>query len=97
MTEKDAKKELMRRALNDNHIIHVGKDGLKDGLYDEIVTQIKRNHLIKIKVLENAGMKTDEIADIVSKKTESVIVDVRGNVITLTDKRSWTSLIQKKF
>lgn len=97
MTEKDAKKELMRRALNDNHIIHVGKDGLKDGLYDEIVTQIKRNHLIKIKVLENAGMKTGEIADIVSKKTESVIVDVRGNVITLTDKRSWTSLIQKKF
>lgn len=97
MTEKDAKKELMRRALNDNHIVRVGKDGLKDGLYDEIITQIKRNHLIKIKVLENAEMKTGEIADLVSKKTESVIVDVRGNVIILTDKRSWTSLIQKKF
>lgn len=97
MTEKDAKKELMRRALKDNHIIHVGKDGLKDSLYDEIRTQIKRNHLIKIKVLENTEIKTDEIANIVSKKTESVIVDVRGNVIILTDKRAWTSLIQKKF
>lgn len=95
MTEKEAKKELMRRALNDNHVVHVGKDGLKDSLYDEIKAQIKRNHLIKIKILENAEIETDEIANIISKNTESIVVDVRGNVIILTDKRTWTSLIQK--
>ncbi|MCQ2052510.1 MAG: YhbY family RNA-binding protein [archaeon] len=95
MMEKEAKKELMRRALKDNHIVHVGKDGLKGSLYDEVKTQIKKNHLIKIKILENVEIKTNDIADTISKNTESIVVDVRGNVIILTDKRTWTSLIQK--
>ncbi len=36
MTEREAKKELMRRALELKPTVHVGKDGLKDSVYDEI-------------------------------------------------------------
>ena len=36
MTEREAKKELMRRALEISPTVHVGKDGLKDSLYEEI-------------------------------------------------------------
>ena len=97
MTEREAKKELMRRALEINPTVHVGKDGLKDSLYEEIKAQIKKNRLIKIKVLANAESETDKIANAIAENTGSVVVDVRGSVVILTDKRSWTSLCQKKF
>ena len=97
MTEREAKKELMRRALEIHPTVHVGKDGLKDSLYEEIKAQIKKNRLIKIKVLANADSETKEIADAISENTGSVVVDVRGCIVSLTDKRSWTSLCQKKF
>ena len=97
MTEREAKKELMRRALEINPTVHVGKDGLKDSLYEEIKAQIKNNRLIKIKVLANADSETKEIADALAENTGSVVVDVRGSIVLMTDKRTWTSLCQKKF
>ena len=97
MTEREAKKELMRRALEINPTVHVGKDGLKDSLYEEIKAQIKKNRLIKVKVLSNADSETSEIADGIAEMTDSVVVDVRGGVVILTDRRTWTSLCQKKF
>ena len=97
MTEREAKKELMRRALEIGPTVHVGKDGLKDSLYEEIKAQIKKNRLIKITVLANADSETKEIADAIAESTGSVVVDVRGSIVLLTDKRTWTSLCQKKF
>ena len=97
MTEREAKKELMRRALEINPTVHVGKDGLKEGLYEEIKAQIKKNRLIKVKVLSNSDSDTADIAAEIAENTDSVVVDVRGGVVILTDKRTWTSLCQKKF
>ena len=95
MTEKEAKKELMRRALEIGPTVHVGKDGLKDSLYEEIVAQLKKNRLIKVKVLTDDG--TADVAEAIAEATNSIVVDVRGSVVILTDKRTWTSLCQKKF
>lgn len=97
MTEREAKKELMRRALEINPTVHIGKDGLKDSLYEEIKAQIKKNRLIKIKVLSNAESETEDVAQQIAEATGSIVVDVRGGVVILTDKRTWTSLCQKKF
>ena len=97
MTEKEAKKELMRRANDINITVHVGKDGLDQGLFDEITAQLKKNRLIKVKVLSNSDGGAKEMADASAESTGAVIVDVRGGVIVITDKRTWTSLSQKKF
>ncbi|MBO5547157.1 MAG: YhbY family RNA-binding protein [Candidatus Methanomethylophilaceae archaeon] len=97
MTEKDARKELMRRANEINATVHVGKDGLDQGLFDEITTQLKKNRLIKVKVLSNSEDGAKEAAEAIEEATRAVIVDVRGGVIVVTDKRTWTSLSQKKF
>ena len=97
MTEKEAKKELMRRSLEISPTVHVGKEGLKDSVAEEIKAQIKKNRLIKIKVLPGAETETQEIAVSIAEATGNVVVDVRGGVIILTDKRTWTSLSQKKF
>ena len=97
MTEKDARKELMRRANELNATLHLGKDGLDQGLFDEIEAQLKKNRLIKIKVLSNADDGAKECAAAIEEALGSVVVDVRGGVIVMTDKRTWTSLCQKKF
>jgi RNA-binding protein len=97
MTENEAKKELMRRANELSATVHVGKDGVDTGLQDEIVKQLKKNRLIKVKVLTNSDNGAKELADSLAASTDSVVVDVRGGVIVLTDKRTWTSLSQKKF
>ena len=97
MTEKDARKELMRRANELNPTVHIGKDGLDQGLYDEITNQLKKNRLIKVKVLSNSDDGAKEAAAAIEEATGAVAVDVRGGVIVLTDKRTWTSLSQRKF
>ena len=97
MTEKDARKELMRRANELNPTVHIGKDGLDQGLYDEITNQLKKNRLIKVKVLSNADDGAKEAAAAIEEAAGAVAVDVRVGVIVLTDKRTWTSLSQKKF
>jgi Predicted RNA-binding protein containing KH domain, possibly ribosomal protein len=97
MTEREAKKELMRRAKELSPTVHVGKDGLDDGVLDEIRMQLKNARLIKIKVLSNSDGDAKELAVKIAESTNSVAVDVRGSVIVLTDNRTWTSLSQKKF
>ncbi|AIZ56073.1 RNA-binding protein YhbY [Candidatus Methanoplasma termitum] len=97
MTEKEARKELMRRANDLSPTVHVGKEGIDEGLTNEIIAQLKKARLIKVKVLSNAESDTKEIAETLAASTNSVIVDVRGGVVVLTDKRTWTSLSQKKF
>ena len=97
MTERDASKELRRRAMEIDPTVRIGKDGLGENLYEEVKNQLKNRRLIKIKVLRNADSETDEVAAKIAEATDSVVVDVRGGVIILTDKRTWTSLCQKKF
>ena len=97
MTEREAKKELMRRALEINPTVHVGKEGLKESVYDEVSAQLKKNRLIKIKVLGNAEDDVGDVAQALAEATKSVVVDVRGSVVLLTDSRTWKSLSEKKF
>ena len=77
--------------------MHVGKEGLKDSVYAEIADQLKKNRLIKIRVLDNADSDTKDVADAIASQVGGVVVDVRGGVVVMTDKRTWTSLSQKKF
>lgn len=96
MTASQAKKEIMRRALSIEPTVHVGKDGIDQNLLDEVVLQLKKRRIIKIRVLNNAESETKDVATQIADATGSVAVDVRGGVIILTDKRTWDSQCQKK-
>lgn len=96
MTESRARKELIKRALDIEPTVHVGKDGVDENLNNEVVQQLKKRRLIKIRVLNNAESDTKDVAEEIATATNSVIVDVRGGVIILTDKRTWDSQCQKK-
>lgn len=97
MTEKEAKKELLRRAKDINATVRVGKDGITESLGKEITEQLKKRRLIKVKVLNNADTDASEVAQKIAEATGAVAVDVRGGVVLFTDKRTWDSLCQKKF
>ncbi len=97
MTEREARKELMRRALEISPTVHVGKDGLKDSVFEEVSAQLKKNRLIKIRVLANAEDDAAGTAEELASRTNGVVVDVRGGVVVMTDSRTWRSLCEKKF
>ena len=97
MTEKEAKKEIMRRAKDIAPTLHVGKDGLKESVFEELRLQIKAHRIVKVKILPSSDSEVAETADALSQATDSVVVDMRGNVLILTDKRTWSSISQKKF
>ncbi|MDR3282597.1 MAG: YhbY family RNA-binding protein [Candidatus Methanoplasma sp.] len=97
MTEKEARKELMRRAKELSPTVHVGKDGVDDGVLKEIEAQLKKARLIKIKTLSSSEGGAKETAEAVAGPVGGVVVDVRGGVVVMTDRRTWDSLCQKKF
>ena len=96
MTEKEAKKELMRRSKDMDPTVHVGKDGLKESVFQEVTNQLKKNRLIKIRLLPAADMTAAEMASAIAEATGSAVVDVRGNIAVVTDARTWRSLCEKK-
>lgn len=53
MSERDAKRELMKRAADIDATVRVGKEGMDEGILAEIAAQLKKRRLIKVKILRN--------------------------------------------
>ena len=66
-------------------ILRIGKSGLTDGVISEIDIQLKKNHLIKIKLLGPFRENNDrrDISNIISRKTGSKVILQVGGVIVL--------------
>lgn len=97
MTEKEARKEIMRRAADLKANVRIGKDGLDQGIGDEIAAQLKKHRIMKIKVLDSADGDVGELAQRIAEANDAVVVDIRGGVMVITDRRTWNSLSQKRF
>lgn len=84
------KDKLKKNAQAMPALIQIGKNGITDGIVNHITALIKDKKLIKVKVLE-AALASEEkrkseirkIAEDISAKTQSTIVRIVGNVITL--------------
>ncbi len=63
----------------------VGKSGLTDNLIEELFEQLKKNHLVKIKMLRSARYEhpRKELAALLAQRTHAVLVEVRGNTAVL--------------
>ena len=96
MTEREAKKELIRRSVDIDPTVRIGKDGVTESTGAEIGAQRKKKRRIEGKVLGNCEEDAGAVAAKLEELTQGVAVDVRGGVIVMTDKRTWTSLCQKK-
>ncbi len=85
---KAKKKELIGKGSELEPTVHIGKEGLTDGVVEEVRAQVKRARLVKVRVLPNADMSADEVAAELAERSGSVVVDVRGFTVLLCDSRS---------
>lgn len=81
----NSKQRAYLRSLSNqiNPIFQVGKQGISDNLIKQLNDALKARELIKIKVLENVEAPVKDIAEEISLQTDSIIVQIMGNIITL--------------
>ncbi|MHC1625013.1 MAG: YhbY family RNA-binding protein [Methermicoccaceae archaeon] len=65
--------------------LHLGKDGMTDGVVKEVMYQLKKRKIVKVKVLKSArsDVPTEEIGKELAKLTGARLIGVRGGAILL--------------
>lgn len=64
-------------------IVHIGKDGISDTLIKQCDDALTARELIKLSVLETAGMTARELADKISSDLKAEVVQVIGRKFVL--------------
>ena len=80
-------------ATNIEPIFQIGKGNISENLIKQVDDALEARELIKITVLENCSVDTKEVAEILGKETNSVVVQVMGRKITLYRRREKDSKI----
>lgn len=74
-------------------IFQIGKNGLNDNLIKQVNDALEARELIKLSVLETAPESNNSLANELAIKTDSILVQVIGNKITLYRPRKENSKI----
>ncbi len=78
-------KELVEKAKKLEPVMRIGKNGLTQGVIEEVKKQLMKKKLIKIKFLRHAIEGTDKkkIGEIVAEKTGAELIHQVGFVVVL--------------
>lgn len=76
--------------------VHVGKNGITEGLVEELRKQLKERKVVKVKVLPGAESGKREIAEELAKKTGSELIEVRGNTVLLCNRSIFKGKLDSK-
>jgi len=82
---KMSKKELIKKGSELDPTIHVGKEGLSEGIIEEVKAQVKRSKLVKVRVLPAADQDKDEVAEELAQRTGAKVVEPRGFPVLLCE------------
>ena len=77
--------DLRRQAHDLDPILQIGKAGVSEAVVEEIVRQLKKRKLVKLKLLRSAleGGGRKDLGTDLAEKTRSALVEVRGNTVVL--------------
>jgi RNA-binding protein len=69
-------------------LLRIGKNGLTEGMINEIKHMLMKKRMIKIKILRAffEGKDKDALVDGIVEKTDSVLVECVGNIVVLHKK-----------
>ena len=81
-----SKKELMNRSLS-TFTMNIGKSGINENVIDEIKRQLKAHEIIKVKFSKNISSEKQSYITEIIEKSNSKLVDLRGNVAVIFKKR----------
>lgn len=91
----NSKQRAFLRSLANNitSIFQVGKNGISENLVKQVDDALEARELIKLNVLETSPDDIEEVANSIAEKTNSVLVQIMGNKITLYRARKKDSKI----
>ena len=75
--------ELRGKAQQLRPSVQVGKEGITQAIIDEISLQLKKNKLVKVKLLSSFEADRQESAEKLALVSSSVLVEVRGKTVVL--------------
>ncbi|WP_461239473.1 ribosome assembly RNA-binding protein YhbY [Paucilactobacillus sp. N302-9] len=61
----------------------VGKNGLTPNWLDQLSGALDKRELIKVNILQNADVDTDEVRDYIETQTDIQVVQIIGRVLVL--------------
>ncbi len=64
--------------------VRIGKDGITQTVIDEVIRQLKKMKLVKVKLLPSVERDRKEAGAELAKATSSVLIEVRGRTVVLT-------------
>ena len=91
----NSKQRAFLRSLANNItcIFQVGKNGISENLIKQVDDALEARELIKLNVLETSPDDIEEVANSIAEKTNSTLVQIMGNKITLYRARKKDSKI----
>jgi len=83
--------EKVKRVITGEAHVRVGKNGVTPGVIEEVRRWLKREGVIKVRVmksLKRTGIDVKEIAHEIASRVNAEVIDVRGNVFVISRKRT---------
>ncbi len=80
------KKRFVKRSLSDqNPMVRIGKGGVSQQVLTEVDKQLKKNKMVKVRILQTALIKDDAntLASQVAQATGACLVEIRGHTFML--------------
>lgn len=89
MNISKTKRFVKHKLKDEGPTIWIGKEGLTTDSINEIEKQLKKNKMVKIKILKTALLKDDKktIAQKAAQQTGALLVDLRGHIFILYRKK----------
>ncbi len=89
MPSKIRKSRKVKKVIAGKPHVRIGKHGVTEGIINEIKSWLKREGVIKVRVLRSAATERDveEIAEDVASRVDALVIDVRGNVFILARRK----------
>lgn len=83
MLKGKQKRQLRAIAHHLNPIFQIGKSGITPEMVIGISNSLEKRELLKVSILQNCDIDKDELAETISSRTGSELVQLIGNTIVL--------------
>jgi len=90
MTTRRQRLNIRRTCAKEKPTILIGKHGATNEVAEEVKKQLKRNEVVKIRLLRTAREQTTlkEISQRLVEATQSEVIEARGHTVTLFKRKA---------
>jgi RNA-binding protein len=85
LSDMDKKRiiELRGKAQLLKPTVYIGKEGITQSVVFELTKQLKKNKLVKVKLLASVENDKEEVAEQLVRDSASTLIEIRGRTVVL--------------